>query len=109
MRGKADPFPKVPFSAILLLSCFCAAQTGTRTARNHRYFSVVRDQRVSAHKTVRRTVLYLDLSRRLQRTSNGSGQDRAELTCYLQPECVSGDRKSTRLNSSHLGISYAVF
>src|ERR1017187_8694772 len=37
-----------------------------------------------------------DLSRRLQRTSNGSGQDRAELTCYLQPECVSGDE-------SHLG------
>src|SRR5205814_7150436 len=24
-------------------------------------------------------------------------------------ECLTGDRKSTRLNSSHLGISYAVF
>src|SRR5205814_5414838 len=29
---------------------------------------------------------------------------------YLDPEeCVQQDRKSTRLNSSHLGISYAVF
>src|SRR5205814_10219273 len=27
----------------------------------------------------------------------------------LQPELVARDRKSTRLNSSHLGISYAVF
>src|SRR5205814_9245402 len=25
------------------------------------------------------------------------------------PDCIRGDRKSTRLNSSHLGISYAVF
>src|SRR5262245_64569037 len=28
---------------------------------------------------------------------------------YLAGEQVRGDRKSTRLNSSHLGISYAVF
>src|SRR5262245_64574081 len=27
----------------------------------------------------------------------------------LQPGVIVGDRKSTRLNSSHLGISYAVF
>src|SRR5258705_8321804 len=26
-----------------------------------------------------------------------------------QPTTITGDRKSTRLNSSHLGISYAVF
>src|SRR5438045_7636783 len=34
--------------------------------------------------------------------------------CREQPDCLwiqhhNGDRKSTRLNSSHLGISYAVF
>src|SRR5947199_1208825 len=35
----------------------------------------------------------------------GTGCSRAR-----RPEiCVPGDRKSTRLNSSHLGISYAVF
>src|SRR5947199_3133241 len=34
-------------------------------------------------------------------------RDRAGLTGRCHPE--GGDRKSTRLNSSHLGISYAVF
>src|SRR5437899_11403309 len=29
--------------------------------------------------------------------------------CLLFPGCKMADRKSTRLNSSHLGISYAVF
>src|SRR5258705_6170392 len=28
---------------------------------------------------------------------------------HAQPRPAAGDRKSTRLNSSHLGISYAVF
>src|SRR5437899_6408107 len=28
---------------------------------------------------------------------------------HRQPRLMAGDRKSTRLNSSHLGISYAVF
>src|SRR5262245_65295051 len=28
---------------------------------------------------------------------------------YMAPEQIRGDRKSTRLNSSHLGISYAGF
>src|SRR5207253_8287164 len=27
----------------------------------------------------------------------------------FQPRCATGDRKSTRLNSSHVAISYAVF
>src|SRR5436853_1259159 len=31
------------------------------------------------------------------------------LNCSLRPPCSRLDRKSTRLNSSHLGISYAVF
>src|SRR5690242_21592935 len=29
--------------------------------------------------------------------------------CGRQAECFSADRKSTRLNSSHMSISYAVF
>src|ERR1035441_255677 len=37
----------------------------------------------------------------------------AAVRCWINPESVSSgestDRKSTRLNSSHLGISYAVF
>src|SRR5262245_62881783 len=28
---------------------------------------------------------------------------------YMRDQGIDGDRKSTRLNSSHLGISYAVF
>src|SRR5205814_10042081 len=31
------------------------------------------------------------------------------LLCTYQSETIPRDRKSTRLNSSHLGISYAVF
>src|ERR1035441_6210832 len=31
------------------------------------------------------------------------------LRSYLSGQTADGDRKSTRLNSSHLGISYAVF
>src|SRR5262245_65335370 len=38
-----------------------------------------------------------------------SGIDRADLADLVLALQVSTDRKSTRLNSSHLGISYAVF
>src|SRR5438034_8178829 len=54
--------------------------------------------------------------------SNGSGDGRCEIACGLHSrqagakvqtgiieEEVQGDRKSTRLNSSHTVISYAVF
>src|SRR5262245_1820078 len=34
---------------------------------------------------------------------------RAEGVCLAAPAAAKRDRKSTRLNSSHLGISYAVF
>src|SRR5690625_7730716 len=37
--------------------------------------------------------------------ADGSGADLAE----AEPSASSGDRKSTRLNSSHVAISYAVF
>src|SRR5205814_8504818 len=53
-----------------------------------------------------------DLRRRLVRKKAGRRHRRIE----VQPRVVAqhrfelpGDRKSTRLNSSHLGISYAVF
>src|SRR2546426_4554797 len=35
--------------------------------------------------------------------------DRVLIRAGLDPDLVRGDRKSTRLNSSHLVISYAVF
>src|ERR1035441_4274760 len=33
----------------------------------------------------------------------------AVVVCHIRIEAADADRKSTRLNSSHLGISYAVF
>src|SRR5262245_16135800 len=36
-------------------------------------------------------------------------QDYTERTCIIVVDVSLSDRKSTRLNSSHLGISYAVF
>src|SRR5256885_9676014 len=41
------------------------------------------------------------------RCCSGSGGPRQAESC--PPRCRPGDRKSTRLNSSHLVISYAVF
>src|SRR5258705_6581269 len=38
----------------------------------------------------------------------GAG-DHQDASAGLAPDRVDADRKSTRLNSSHLGISYAVF
>ena len=43
---------------MLLLPCFCAAQTGRRDGKSHRYFSVV-ENHVAGDRTVQRTVLYL--------------------------------------------------
>src|SRR5205814_6027963 len=50
----------------------------------------------------------------IQRTVDRRGSIRFGSARYLVPEALVGehvevDRKSTRLNSSHLGISYAVF
>src|SRR3989454_8682925 len=42
------------------------------------------------------------------KTFMGPVEEDAAVT-YLRPETAQGDRKSTRLNSSHLVISYAVF
>src|SRR5256885_10824781 len=39
----------------------------------------------------------------------GAPAGAAALTNVRIPNCAGGDRKSTRLNSSHLVISYAVF
>src|ERR1039457_5010634 len=50
----------------------------------------------------------------LRRSERWSGRLQANADCRTTPACQSGsscrgDRKSTRLNSSHLVISYAVF
>src|SRR2546426_9032210 len=57
----------------------------------------------------------VDLARRAAREVEDQldrlfGEDRRGAVGHLQPmRHVGGDRKSTRLNSSHLVISYAVF
>src|ERR1035441_58737 len=45
----------------------------------------------------------------VQRGRREDGQNRAACSCWAGLASLSTDRKSTRLNSSHLGISYAVF
>src|ERR1035438_10615529 len=45
---------------------------------------------------------------RLQKVTNQTNQQMASLEMFANEVSVA-DRKSTRLNSSHLGISYAVF
>src|SRR5437899_7397128 len=48
----------------------------------------------------------------IERTSVRDGVSatfRANADCDRSPVAAASDRKSTRLNSSHLGISYAVF
>src|ERR1035441_8979286 len=42
-------------------------------------------------------------------TRNDPARSRASCTMRSNSSALSKDRKSTRLNSSHLGISYAVF
>src|SRR5258705_4732522 len=44
-----------------------------------------------------------------QRQSSPSEEADLEVTSRTGSSAVTSDRKSTRLNSSHLGISYAVF
>ena len=56
---KTYPLPKPPVfwhSAVVL---FLRSTNRKKDGKDHRYFSVVENQRVSAHKTVQRTVLYL--------------------------------------------------
>src|SRR5256886_3786840 len=45
----------------------------------------------------------------LSRRAHGAPRDRARDTAAACPRLAHGDRKSTRLNSSHSQISYAVF
>src|SRR3712207_7752788 len=44
-----------------------------------------------------------------QRRREGASGEPDDLECPYHPATVAGDRKSTRLNSSHANISYAVF
>src|SRR5205814_5672879 len=64
--------------------------TSWRPAENHR----------------RRLTLYSAVPRYWNGSYFGEAQGAAVL---IETESAPGDRKSTRLNSSHLGISYAVF
>src|SRR5262245_29694918 len=41
------------------MACFYAAQIASKDGKDHRYFSIVENQRISATKTALRTVLYL--------------------------------------------------
>src|SRR5258705_8238830 len=54
------------------------------------------------------TTLFRSREHRGQMIASG-GQKRDELRHGIDQRDASIDRKSTRLNSSHLGISYAVF
>src|ERR671910_2580709 len=55
------------------------------------------------------TTLFRSPRRAQAREPVGGGRGRAEPVRELVPANRFGDRKSTRLNSSHLVISYAVF
>src|SRR2546426_3357476 len=47
--------------------------------------------------------------RELDREDGDSGEEREGAEAHVEDDDEDGDRKSTRLNSSHLVISYAVF
>lgn len=51
--------PKREESGILLLPVFLRSTNRKKDGKDHRYFSVVENQRVSGTRTVQRTVLYL--------------------------------------------------
>jgi len=46
-------------SGSLQSACFCAASIAKKDGKDHRYFSIVENQRIASGKTVQRTVLYL--------------------------------------------------
>src|SRR5690242_20828097 len=48
-------------------------------------------------------------ARRAQRAEAGAGRAPLQLAARNRDHAVCRDRKSTRLNSSHMSISYAVF
>src|SRR5258705_7368634 len=60
----------------------------------------------SLRETSDRFLPLASLPRGLAQHELGGGVLRIDLQLFLE---LLGDRKSTRLNSSHLGISYAVF
>src|SRR5699024_12179775 len=69
------------------------------------YFKSLTDTSVGMNRDDFRILLTLDKDNRMLTVSdNGIGMTRAELEQNLGTE-----RKSTRLNSSHVSISYAVF
>src|SRR5262245_64864733 len=55
------------------------------------------------------TTLFRSLHAESQRAALAAAQSRVEPGARVVPGYHVQDRKSTRLNSSHLGISYAVF
>src|SRR5262245_64657044 len=69
---------------------------------------LAREMSEASHALHRRIGVLVDRAGRIERVAIG---DARKVDVPRQPSAPSGreDRKSTRLNSSHLGISYAVF
>src|SRR5262245_64239326 len=80
--------------------CLCNALRQATRAVSRLYDEELRDVGL-------RTTQY-SLLRRLRAAGEVRQRDLGELTS-LDETTLTRDRKSTRLNSSHLGISYAVF
>src|SRR3712207_7206873 len=66
---------------------------------------------ISRRRGTRRRAARVPRPARRTRWSRGPAGERCRPLADVDPrrECRSGDRKSTRLNSSHANISYAVF
>src|SRR5690606_39839193 len=69
-------------------------------------FSVGRDLQ-TVHRI--RTAIAESPGARVLDHSSDASHNRSVITFMAPPDCVGEDRKSTRLNSSHVKISYAVF
>src|SRR5262245_64142413 len=90
-----------------ILAIVAAYQTGTfalNRASKISTASALADQQMELYRAIKYDAIALDT------TSLGSVDNTYKCDSALGSSCpnsTSGDRKSTRLNSSHLGISYA--
>src|SRR5947199_2561830 len=102
---------------------FLRSNNRKKDGKDHRYFSIVENHRLASDQTVQRTVLYLGEINDQQQAAwrktlsvfDEQQQEYENLSLFPDDREIPADavdtldRKSTRLNSSHLGISYAVF